>query len=112
MLRRQYSYVFVLHNYTMRRYVEIRRAEVTTKKRQEEIMKYLSKNQDVIKEDLVNALTGKFGSRHTIYNAINELEELKKVIVTRVNRQLHRVSINPRSELNKINDLKRTFSIL
>ena len=93
----------------MRRYVEIRRAEVTTKKRQEEIMKYLSKNQDVIKEDLVNALTGKFGSRHTIYNAINELEELKKVIVTRVNRQLHRVSINPRSELNKINDLKRTF---
>ena len=75
-------------------------------------MKYLSKNQDVIKEDLVNALTGKFGSRHTIYDAIKELVELKRVIVTRENRQLRYVSIDPRSELNKINDLKEAFSIL
>ena len=74
-------------------------------------MKYLSKNQDVIKEDLVNALTGKFGSRHTIYDAIKELVELKRVM-RNYNRQLHRVSIDPRSELNKINDLRSFFDLI
>lgn len=75
--------------------------------RQEEIIKHLYENPDVIKEDLVKAHIG--GSRHTIYKAIKELEELKRVIVTRENRQLHRVSIDPSSELNKIKDLKDAF---
>ena len=61
----------------------------------------------------MQALTeSKDGTRHTIYDAINELESLGKIIVDRKNRQLHRVSINPRSHLNKINDLKEAFFVL
>lgn len=93
--------------------VEVRRD--SAKVRQKKVMEYLWKhgNPDVIKEDIVKALKeNKDGSRHTIYKAIDELEDLDKIIVNRENRQLHWVSINPRSQLNKINELKEAFFVL